>query len=262
MLKPVMRPRRLAAGFTLVELMISIVIGLIVIGAVIAFTVSTVRAYGENISSTRLTQDLRTSVNVITRELRRAGFDSTSVTRVLTSTTPSNFNAVNVSGNCVTYQYDRGVGGWGGTAAATELRGVRLNTATGALQLNASGTAVACGGTGSDWVDISDPQVVEITKFTPQVYQSRFCTNLATNAPTPPATTPTYQIAQGSVRNLAICVQGRLRRDNSIVRQVGNVIRIRSEDVQFVNDSATPCPAVTVDALPTLTEFNQTCAAP
>lgn len=262
MLISVNRSRRLAAGFTLVELMISIVIGLIVIGAVITFTVSTVQAYGENIRSTRLTQDLRTSVNVITRELRRAGFDSASVTRVLTSTTPSNFNAVTVNGNCVTYEYDRGVGGWGGAAAATELRGVRLNTASGALQLNASGAAVSCGGTSADWVDISDPQVVEITKFTPRIYQSRFCTNLGTTAPTPPATAPTYQIAQGAVRNLAICVQGRLRADNSIVRQVGNVTRIRSEDVQFVNDSATPCPALVPDPLPTLTDFNQTCAAP
>jgi len=240
--------------------MISIVIGLIVIGAVIAFTVSTVRAYGENISSTRLTQDLRTSVNIITRELRRAGFDASSVARVLTNTTPSNFNAVNVSANCVTYQYDRGVGGWGGTAAATEVRGVRLNTGTGALQLNASGTTVNCTGSSSDWVDVSDPQVVEVTKFEPQLYLSRFCTDLGTTTPAPPAM-PVYQIAQGSVRNLAICVQGRLRRDNSIVRQVGNVIRIRSEDVQFVNDSPTPCPAATADTLPTLTDFNATCAA-
>lgn len=53
MLKPPVFAQR-QTGLTLIELMIAIVAGLIVIGAALTFTVSTVRAYGENIRSTRL----------------------------------------------------------------------------------------------------------------------------------------------------------------------------------------------------------------
>ena len=103
-------PSRRQAGFSLVELMVAMVAGLIVIGAVIVFTISTVQAYSENIRSSRLTQELRTSMNILAREVRRAGYDSASVTRVLTATNPSNFNAVSAAG-CVVYRYDRGVAG-------------------------------------------------------------------------------------------------------------------------------------------------------
>ena len=71
--------RRRHAGFSLIELMIALTAGIIIIGAVSMFTVATMRSYSENILSTLLTQELRTSMNLVVRELRRAGHDSTSV---------------------------------------------------------------------------------------------------------------------------------------------------------------------------------------
>lgn len=60
-------------GFTLVELMIAMVLGLIVIGAVLALSLSMIRANSDTISSTRLTQELRATSAVVTSELQRAG---------------------------------------------------------------------------------------------------------------------------------------------------------------------------------------------
>ena len=62
-----------AGGFTLVELMVAMVIGLIVIGAVTALVLSMVRSNKETIAATRLTQELRATTAVITSELQRAG---------------------------------------------------------------------------------------------------------------------------------------------------------------------------------------------
>lgn len=62
-----------AAGFTLIELMIAMVLGLIVIGAVLALSLSMIRANSDTISSTRLTQELRATSAAITSELQRAG---------------------------------------------------------------------------------------------------------------------------------------------------------------------------------------------
>jgi prepilin-type N-terminal cleavage/methylation domain-containing protein len=60
------------AGFSLVELMIAMVVGLIVVGAVLALVVSMIRANNQTIQATRLTQELRATAAVIASDLKRA----------------------------------------------------------------------------------------------------------------------------------------------------------------------------------------------
>lgn len=235
---------RRAAGFSLVELMIALVVGLIVLGAVLTFTVTMLRSYSENIRSTRLTQELRTSMNLISRELRRAGFDSASVTRVLTPSNPSNFNTITDTGSSVAYQYDRGDGGWGGVPATTESRGIRLSAGT--VQMSA----------GSGWVDVTDPSVVEVTAFVPTLIDTPFCSEIGKTEDTtvtPPKVT--YQLAQGSVRQLTLCLKGRLVADPAIARQVTNTVRVRAEQVTF-GDSTTTCPTLVEATLRSPAELN------
>ena len=66
--------QRQSQGFSLVELMISLAIGLIVVSAVLAFTLSSLTANSEYVQSTRLSQELRNTMDFVSRELRRAGF--------------------------------------------------------------------------------------------------------------------------------------------------------------------------------------------
>lgn len=61
-------------GFSLIELMVALVVGLIVSGAAIGFVVSIAKANSEDIQVTRLTQELRSVSEVITKEIRRARF--------------------------------------------------------------------------------------------------------------------------------------------------------------------------------------------
>lgn len=64
---------RLARGFTLIELMVAMVIGSIVIGAVFALVLSMMRANRDTIAATKLTQELRSIAQVVSSDLRRAG---------------------------------------------------------------------------------------------------------------------------------------------------------------------------------------------
>lgn len=243
-----------AGGFSLVELMIALVVGLIVLGAVLTFTVTMLRSYSENIRSTRLTQELRTSMNVISRELRRAGFDASSVSRVLTASNPSNFINLVATDDCVSYQYDRGEGTLDGGPETTEFRAVRLNA--GKVQMSA-GDGTSCSGVGT-WADITDPSVVEITAFAPNLIETPFCSKVGeTKDPTTGLIT-SYQLAQGSVRHLRLCLKGRLVADNSIARQVTNTTRVRAENVSFVN-SATDCLASAPATLLTPSGLNLEC---
>jgi type IV pilus assembly protein PilW len=62
----------MATGFSLVELMVALVVGLIVIGAVLALVVSMMSANNQTIQVTRLTQELRATTAVIASDLKRA----------------------------------------------------------------------------------------------------------------------------------------------------------------------------------------------
>lgn len=61
-------------GFTLVEMMVALAVGLIVSGAAAAFVVSIAKANSQDLQVTRLTQELRAVSEVVNREIRRARY--------------------------------------------------------------------------------------------------------------------------------------------------------------------------------------------
>ncbi|WP_255349411.1 PilW family protein [Thioalkalivibrio sp. ALJ2] len=62
------------SGVTLVELMIGLVVGLVVLLALSTIYIVTVSASNETLSSVRLNQDMRSSMLIISSDLRRAGY--------------------------------------------------------------------------------------------------------------------------------------------------------------------------------------------
>jgi prepilin-type N-terminal cleavage/methylation domain-containing protein len=140
-------PRR-NHGFSLVELMVALVAGLIVSYAVVAFVLSSMKSNGEYVQSTKLTETLRNSLDLVVRDLRRAGYDDSAIARLaggassaavgLSPFTPmllDNTNTSPTSGACLIYAYDR-PGGTAGTLDVSngEVRGIRrvVVTPTGA----------------------------------------------------------------------------------------------------------------------------------
>jgi type IV pilus assembly protein PilW len=61
-------------GFTLVEIMVSIVIAMILLGGLFSFFVSQSRSYASNEVTVRTVQDSRRSVSTMVRDLRLAGY--------------------------------------------------------------------------------------------------------------------------------------------------------------------------------------------
>lgn len=77
-----------ARGFTLVELMIALVLGLIVIGGVISVLLSNQQTYRTNNALSQLQDNARTAFELMARDIRQAGSSpcgNTSVTNLLTS---------------------------------------------------------------------------------------------------------------------------------------------------------------------------------
>lgn len=219
-------------GFSLIEMLIAMTLGVLVVGAVGAFAVSSVRGYADNMNSSRMTRDLRSSMTLAVRELRRAGYDGAAVTRTLTQTTPTQFSAVtvNAASECVLYQYDRNQGSIGDAPAAVETRGIRRNSATNVLEFS-TGNASCNAGT---WLPISDSKVLTISKFTPKLVEASYCQPISTVANPAPATDFTFTYGVGRVRLLELCMKGGSTRDSDIQRFITDSVRIRAEAPRFV----------------------------
>lgn len=249
-------PRR-ARGFSLVELMVAMAAGLIIIAAAVIFAAETMKSYTSYTMSAKLTQELRSAMNLVVRELRRAGHDSTAVSRVLTTTSASAFNDVDIDGSCITYEYDRQVGAAG--PDATEVRGFRLKD--GVLQLNAASDSIDCDDD-EDWEDVTDPAVIQITKFEPVMVESTFCNQVAERDTDGDTVMDEWDMATGSVRTVSLCLQGTMAQGDSITRHVTDAVRIRAEELEFefnVDDNTCE-PAAVAPATPTA--LNTDCAAP
>lgn len=187
---------RNSAGFSLIELMVALVAGLIVVGAVLSFTLSSLQANTEFVTTTRLTQELRANLNLVSQDLRRAGYDEDAIgylARPATFTGFSQFATIEINhddgieNSCVVYAYDRLPGTAGGPPelANGEIRAFRLKQRTvngqmvGVLEFAESTTGVTprCTGGSPDynaypvacangWCAVSDPRIIDIQEFT------------------------------------------------------------------------------------------------
>jgi prepilin peptidase dependent protein B len=248
--------RNKSLGMSLVELMIAMAIGLVVIGSVLAFTLSSLTSNTEYVQATRLSQELRNSMDFVSRELRRSGYDQDigskiarySLSNIATSPFARVFinNDANGDGTvgdgCVIYAYDRTDNGLGaaGTVdlANGEIRALRLATRTvdgldvGVLEMAESfaGLTPSCGAAGPNytnyppsrnattgWSALSDPRVLNLTVF------NLDRTNIiqAGSATSVPLT----------MREIGIGLQGQLRRsaDGTITRGIQSDVKIRAD---------------------------------
>jgi Tfp pilus assembly protein PilW len=239
------------AGFSMVELMVALVAGLIVVGAVLAFTVSSVRANSEYIKSTRLQQELRNSTDFITSELKRAGYDEAAMDYVANpnSTAVSKFAPMLIDttagANCILYAYDRQPGTPGQIDLDNgEIRGIRRKTATingqtvGVIEVAESASAVtpACSGsqpdyseypvtcnTSSGWCPLSDPRSLDITSFTVNTAGSGTDSNGVRSL----AGSSTFNAMQQ--RELQVTLVGALSNDATVTRTERSNIKVRAD---------------------------------
>lgn len=224
------RPRR-HGGFSLVELMMALVAGLIVSAAALAFFFSGMKSNGEYVRSTRLTQELRNSLSFLTRDLRRAGYNDNYMA-LLASNQPSNLSKIFISGECIVYAYDRS-GGAGGTLdqGNGEIRAIRRslvnynNRSVGVIEFAVSTTTIhpACGAATATystfppscnattgWCALSDPSILNITALT--------FTDSRVNAST-----------ELSLREIGVAITGQLANSPDFSRTVATTVRNRSD---------------------------------
>ncbi len=135
-------------GFTLIEIMISLLIGLIIIAATITIYVNTIKSSTDTIRSVRLNHDLDSALSLMENDIKRAGYwggaiaGANSQLNPFTVVTTAPITNVQIpTPSCILYSYDGGNGITGGVAHDAngivnldEYYGFRLTT-NGAIEM-------------------------------------------------------------------------------------------------------------------------------
>lgn len=174
-------------GLTLIELMIAILIGLIMTAAAITLYVNYLKNTRDNVSLIKLNQDMRGVMDIMVRDIRRAGFVTTNPETNFTCLQQNTFANINIrqtggstpiangtSGSCVLYSYNRNNNIPAGltcdanaflVAENTDRFGFRLSADNG-IQMKSSGDIASASncGTGS-WETITEPDVTYDVDF-------------------------------------------------------------------------------------------------
>lgn len=177
----------LQQGFSLIELMISIGVGMIVVAGAMSMFGSTITNNRDMLASMRLNQDLSTVMTIINSELRRAGFGPD----VEWDDVENDNATINLTagGSCVLYSYDKDNNG---TIEAGERRGFRFDgdnirmrercdTGSG----DAAVESAYCSNESScedpyDWQRMLDQNLIEVTAFSMNTQGSK-CMHSGTN---------------------------------------------------------------------------------
>jgi type IV pilus assembly protein PilW len=256
-------------GVTLVELLVGLSVGFIVVGGIIGIYSNTAGSSASTIKGAILNQEMNAIMQLVTNDLRRAGYWLDTNTTDTTDDNP--FTDQNYVYNttistwssqpCITYAYDLdqdssvGIGSLtvsGDTfadAAATpkedtdnmEIFGFRYNATDGALEMRTGGS----GGTAAakfncsdgSWEDLNDPTVVTITAFTIDSTGTN-CTDTSID------TTPTDWTTTGT--NTAFCsdttaanfTPGPTGTDDIVIAATDSIVEVRQINITLTGELA------------------------
>lgn len=220
-----LRLRSRLRGLGLVELMISISIGLLLLSGALDFLLRSLTTAGSGLRESRLSQELNATLDLITRDILRAGYSSTAQ-----NTLPANpftqdaVPAANDGGvslaiaGCILYAYDM-PGTANGARDLAERLGFKLQSA--AVYTGTQATDCASG----TWQPLTDPKVSKITALSFEYLDG--AGNLAA---------PQRPILLASGTNWAVCtrlirvtISGHLVDNPSAPRTLTQNVRVRND---------------------------------
>jgi prepilin peptidase dependent protein B len=171
------------AGVTLIELMISIVLGLLLLGAATAMTVSSMVMNADTLQSARLNQDLDSVLHVMVNDIRRAGYTDNFTAgepgivydTVGSGSVEASEDLNIVSSGCVLYAYNAN---GDGNKDNEEKFGFKLvGTEVHMRTICSSGSSCATDCSAGNWVPLTDDNVISITSLTFDSVNSK-CLNI------------------------------------------------------------------------------------
>lgn len=227
--QPMGRSRRMQ-GFSIVELLIGVTVGLFVLAGASLVASSQLNDNRRLLLETQVQQDLRAAMDIITRDIRRSGYWANAFTTVAPATSAQNpyrpAGADTNAAGTITYTYshdmDRAVQVESNAVEADEQNGFMLNTSTHTIDAKLSA---------GNWQALTDPNVVRITLFTAQVTPTTINLPVCAAPPCAPVSAGCGGASALTVRDVQIVIQGEATYDPSVKRSLVNTVRVRNDQV-------------------------------
>lgn len=227
------------------ELMVGIVVSLLIIAAAGATYLTTARTGRDAINSARLNVELRSAMDVMVEEIRRAGYSAVGGSgNPFNNLVAATYTDLTVTGNCIEFAYDNDGDGF---VDADEFFGFRV--VNGAVQMRdrtAGGGVIAACATGT-WQAITDAAVVTVGQRNGAAnfvlsYQCLNSRTDATNAGRCVAGGATFNaaVATGTTvdlietRSVAINIAGQLVNDAVMRMELGQDVLVRNHRIVTV----------------------------
>lgn len=217
-------PRAKQRGFSLVELMLGLALGLFVVTVATALLASQLRENRSLMLEARLMQDLRTAADLMTRDLRRAGFWGQANAGVWTSASASSPSAnpyavppADAASDAVGLRYSRDAVE-NDRVDANEQFGYRLRAGTLELQLGLG-----------NWQALTDPASLTVIDF--RVEPTNQDVSLDSSCAVACAAGDSLCPPRLQVRSYAVRLTAQSPLDPRVVRSLHSEVRLRNDVV-------------------------------
>ncbi len=227
-------------GWSVVELMVAAALSVIVSSSAVAMLSNTMASNSRIMHSSRLSHDLRASMQLMSRDVRRAGYTEGAMWCLAGNVCLPNANInlpvgsalplvttiqapggilINDDNDCFTFELDRNQDG---SVTDDEHGAYRrsLNGGIGVMQMWTGSGAPDCSSASADWMDISYPRLVDITSFSVDddlSVEQEVATDLLGNSVTQ------------RVRRIRLQISGAVVNDAQIAEQLESVIDVRND---------------------------------
>ena len=217
-------PTRSQRGLTMVELLIGMVIGLFIVAAATSLLTGSLRENRRLMIESRLMQDLRTAADMITRDLRRAGYWAAANEGVrsdgggaVLANPYVDVTPVGAAADSTSFRFSRDATE-NHTVDSNEQFAFRLRNGAIEMQLGAG-----------NWQAMTDAATLTVTEFsvTPTVETISLAGFCAQACAAGSGTCPPRQL----VRSLAVVVGGQATGDARVTRSVRSQVRLRNDTI-------------------------------
>jgi len=227
--------RRHQRGLSLVELMVGVAVGLFIVAGATMLAASQLASNRNLLLETQVQQDLRAAADIITRELRRAGYRPKAELHIWSSAAPATLPQPNLraglrtpttdpqaaSGDVVSYNYERAYGD-------TKDFGYRLSD--GVIKHRIDSVSQ----------DLTDRNTLKITAFTVALQdvasEQLACPRLCSDGTQ--SCWPTVKLVDAIVT-----LTGEAANDATVQRTVVSRMRLRNDGVKFSDNANPVCPS-------------------
>lgn len=206
-------------GYSLIEMMISITLGLFILSGSIVVLVNTMHSSHEALKLMRLSYDMQTAMNLIVDDLRRAGYWSQAINDVESGANTNPFMqagtdiSINNSNTCVLFTYDDDKSGTLpalNNAGGDKRYGYRLSGQT--IQMRPLGADFSCTASADSWEPLTDNLI------------TNFSINETDTVVPVDGTTSTV-----TIRYITVTMTAQLDTDPVITRTLTQTVRVRND---------------------------------